>query len=668
MKEYLSRMFKLAALTIFILGFNYAGQEAFAGILAGGLKTFEVMPYRIISVKGDAAKFRALNWMNDGTTGGINDMSYDGKIGKDSQLSFEGHVIPGDNDFGASLKLIRGNGSYMTVDYGNFRKWYEVYGGFYSNFTGQPITKLTFEPAMDMGHFFFEIGSGTENDPGVALSYERDTKDGKKNMLTWGSVVQEGRTRKILPAWQETDTTTDAVTLKGNADVAGFNVKGQQRAEFFSGRIFREDNSTTTSFQSHAQEPQAKRLVSSLKADRWTVDDKTYVAFAYQFQHLRHDMADTMRVYNTAGTTTSSASNRITDAKASRDSHAWVEHFVTDLTSDLSLVTKLKQEIVAASGSGYAAGYTPGGNDRSVESENRIIRTGEGVSLRYNGLPKTSLYTDWDFQQTRNWQSKIRIGSSYTENLDEGPEITGVMGARYVHNEKVNMTSQLRHRSKHDTYDTFFNNHPGMAISRLRTESDEWNNRLTWKPTKWLQNSFRLQLADTVYSVQTSPQYVVDNDWIKSNANSKIYTYDLTLQPWDEWMFNVGASLNQFKVSTPASQKTVSSGGIPVFTSNVHTLLFLTSYAPKENLSFYSSAQYSRAENFEAQNFSGLPYGLNNEHYDIALGMKWAPKKNITLEPRYAYYSFRSSPDGDLSLDYGNYSAHVLWLDAKFNW
>ena len=137
-----------------------------------GWSTFELMPIRIINVKGDAAKFRAMNWMDDGATGGIKAMGFDTELGEGGQVSFDGHAIPGDNDLGASLKLIRGNGGYVTMDYGNFRKWYDVYGGFYSNFTGtSSIRRLAADPKMDMGHFFFEIGSNDnilENVPGVS--------------------------------------------------------------------------------------------------------------------------------------------------------------------------------------------------------------------------------------------------------------------------------------------------------------------------------------------------------------------------------------------------------------------------------------------------------------------------------------------------------------------
>ncbi len=429
----------------------------------------------------------------------------------------------------------------------------------------------------------------------------------------------------------------------------------------------REDNDSTIIVHT-SQEPKAKQLVSSLRADRWVVNDKTYVAFGYQFQHLTSDMLQTIIAFNpTTGAPTSDSHNGVIDGQASRDSHSWVQHFSTSLTPNLNFSTKLKQEIVAATGSGFREGFL-GGSNRADESENQVTRTGESFSLRYSGIPKASFYTDWDFQQTRNWNAKDRIGTSHTEYLDVKPEISGVMGVRYTPNSKFNMTSNFRLKSDHNTYNFFTNNDAGVTISRIQTESDEWSNKFTWKPNKWLQNSFRLQLLDTVYRIQSTPTVDTKRDWIKSNANSKIYTYDVSLQPWDEWMFNFGASLNQFKVSTPASQRGVSAGGIPVFESDFLTLLFSTSYAPKENLSVYSSAQFTRASNFDAKNFNGMPYGVNNEHYDVTLGMKWAPKNNITLEPRYAYYSYRANPDDDFSLDYGNYSAHVYWLNAEIDW
>ncbi|MFA5059313.1 MAG: hypothetical protein WC676_01620 [Candidatus Omnitrophota bacterium] len=684
MKKHILKDFSPVLLTIFMLVFGLGQTNVFAGTLTETLKklfnqdisdftqkfkldNFEFMPLRYVSVKGDAAKFRALNWMNDGTATGIKDMTFEGDLGNGDHLSFQGHVISGDNDFDANLNLVKGNGNYVTLDYGNFRKWYDVYGGFYTNFGGQSISKLPLDPALDIGHFFFEAGSNVESEPGIALSYRRDTKEGTKSRLTWGDVV-EGVTRKINPAWQDVSTAIDAIEIKGNVNVAGFNVKGKQKAEFYSGRTMREDNDSTEYVRT-TQEPRSKQLVSSLRADRWMMNDKTYVSFGYQFQNSKSDMLETILAFDsTTGLPTGSSHNGVVDGWASRDSHSWVEHFATNLTPDLNFSTKLKQEIIASTGFGFRQGFLSGSNKADV-TENQITRTGESLSLNYTGWSKTSLYTDWDFQQTRSWNSKAALGTSYTEYLDTNPESTGVMGIRYVFNNKVNMTSNVRLKSDRNTYDIYQNNDNAVSISRIRTKSDEWNNRLVWKPTKWFQNSFRVQLADTVYQVQSTPVVTPQRDWIKSNANSRVYTYDISVQPLDEWMFNVGASLNQFKVSTPASQTAVSGGGVPVYVADVYTLLLSTSYAPKENLSFYSSAQYSTTNDFDSHGWVGMPYGVNSEAYDITLGARWSPKKDLTLEPHYGYYSYKANPGDLFATDgYGNYSAHVVWLDTKFTW
>jgi hypothetical protein len=183
------------------------------------------MPYRTISVKGDSAKFRAIHWVNDGTTGGIKAMGYQDQLGETGKLSFEGHVIPGDNNFDTKLNLSRENGGYVTLSYGNFRKFYEVYGGYYPNFPGtSAIQKLRVNPEMDIGDFFFEIGTNSnvlETVPGASLSFQRRTKEGIKSYTEWGTITSGGLTRKIAPAFQEESLTTDTIALKGNTDVGG---------------------------------------------------------------------------------------------------------------------------------------------------------------------------------------------------------------------------------------------------------------------------------------------------------------------------------------------------------------------------------------------------------------------------------------------------------------
>lgn len=673
MNKFMRHIILTAIITVFIFGFCwlnpvFSGEES----SENGWDTFEIMPYRVISVKGDASKFRANTWMDDGSTGGIRFMRFQDEIGKAGTLTFEGSAIPGDNNYDTFLNFARENGSYVTLQYGNFRKFYHSYGGHFAGFAAGTLDaqKVPVDLEMDIGDFFFEIGSNSnilETVPGVSLSYQRKTKEGFKSTTQWGQVRDSaGRDAYVGPGWQEESVVTDTITLKGNTDVSGVNVSGEQRVDFFGGRVYRDSvyNNGTQRF-SQEYTPLAKNLVSTLNANKWLVDDKTYVGFGYRFQHSRVDIDQLVRVYTTStGVTASDAHNRDVDAQAYTDSHSWVEHFTTRLTPTLNLVTKLKQEILASSGSGFAEGYTAAGSDRAAISENKITRLGESISLRYSGLPKTSIYTDWDFEQTRNWLWRTRVGSSQTEYLNTGPETTGVLGAHYVPNRKVNVTTQYRFNKKRDNFDVFYNDDNGITISRFNFTTHELSSRVSWKPLDWFENSLRLQLGDTVYRLRNLGNFGTSPDWLKSQSDSLKLTYNAIAQAWENWMFNVGYQMNNFKVSTPATQYDTASGGIPTYYANVHTWLMSASYAPTKDLSIFTSGQYSLSHNFDDKSFAGIPYGLEYDRYDVSLGLQWTPKPDITVKPRYAYYGYQA----DRSLDFGNYSAHAAWLDFSLDW
>ncbi len=670
---------KAFAIAIFIVSAGFY-QKVFAQ------DKFDIMPVRYIAVKGDAAKFRALNWMDDGYTGGIRDMMMDRKINKDTRVSFEGHAIPGDNDLLGDLKIVKDNFGYLKLNYSNFRKWYDVYGGFYpgittSNSTTNPIWRLNADPKLDIGNFNLEAGRDTE-DTGVSIGYQRQTKEGIKSMQSWGNGNTSSLVRMIVPSWNEISETTDAVTLKGNTKVGGFNVEGKQRYEFFQNRSFREDSnpgagtgSTAAVFYHDEHEPQAKLLTSSLKADKWIIDDKTYVAAAYQFVHQRNTSQETVGAFNSVRALVSSTKNRVEVSNNLYDANTWVQQLVTNVTSNFNITAKFKEQIAAHHGVTHSNPYL-GGDTVDLDTKDKTITTGESVSLRYNGIPKTSLYSDLDLQQNRYSFSRQVGGTStyYTPGIDNNPNLTADAGIRYVPNGKVNMTSQAKRESRHNTFDYYSNSDVAIAISRMQTDSNELDNRVTWKPLKWFENSFRLRLIDTIYHIQTTPQYTSGNtDWEKSQSNQRVYTYNMVVHPVEQFMCDLGYSLDNFKVSTPASQHNVGTGttneGVPVFTANIYTWLFTTSFIPRENLSLYSTFEYSRAKNYNGNAdstaaTSAMTFGVDNERHDVQVGLKWTPKKDLSIEPHYAYYSYRSNQ----SVDYGNYSAHLFMLEAKYNW
>jgi len=662
------------------------------GIAAGDLPdTFVMMPIRTIAVKGDAAKFRALNWMNDGNTGGIKEMTVERNLGKGTSVSFEGHAIPGDNDLGADLTLTKDNG-YMKLEYGNFRKWYDNVGGSYPPYSTLKVNSLdNSDLHLDLGHFLMELGSGPSDDPTLSLTYERDTKTGIKSRLSWATVSDTvGSTvtsKKIAPSWESMDEATDTLTLRGKAEAMGFALKGQGSYEFFDGRTFREYKAlfssagTTQNITRQDSQPQTKVLSSIVRAERWSLNDHNYISLAYRFGHTKSSEIFNSRSYTYANVPTGTTVNKDAYGRTFEDTHTWTGQLMSNLTDDLNFTVKAKAEVISRRSSGddmtassvTATTITWNPNTLNANTvEDKIIRTGETVALRYNGIPKTSLYTEIDLGQERNWLSENRAQITTPVNREEianNPSYVETVGVRVVPTRWVNMTTNYKHTAQDQKFNTLYKS-SAIALDRnsfynkMQIDVNEIASRATWKPFKWLENSLRYKTAEKKYHTQA-----VGQDWEKSQGSERNYVYDITLIPTDALMFNLSYSRQDLKTSTPGSAFPdigTTSVGIPVFTANVYSWMFSTGYAPLDNFSIFNTVEFSRAKNanYSYATASSFRYGVDDEWWDMTYGLRWVPKKDITVEPHYAYYSFRANQ----SVETGNYSAHAMWLDVKYNW
>jgi hypothetical protein len=63
--------------------------------------------------------------------GGIQDLHYEQKLGKDVQFTLDGHAIFDTNDFGIEVDLSKAKLGYVRFGYEGFRSWYDGNGGFF---------------------------------------------------------------------------------------------------------------------------------------------------------------------------------------------------------------------------------------------------------------------------------------------------------------------------------------------------------------------------------------------------------------------------------------------------------------------------------------------------------------------------------------------------------
>ena len=654
--------------------------------------SLSLIPVQTAFVKGDVAKFRAMNWTKDSSQSGVKDATLDATLGKDVKVSFEGNGMPGDVDYKGNVVISKEGVGFIKTDYQTFRKYYDGTGGYFP-YDHLSVNTLDKDLSLDIGHLGLEIGRGTPEDSPLSFLWERDTKNGDKSRLTWGAVkdrilggglayITTGNSRAnklISPSWESLEETTDKLTLKGKTQVMGFEVKGSGSYEFAKLNTRRYEywlyNSSAPNYTAADTKQrqvddaiQTKVLSTTLLANRWLLNDKTYVGLGYNFSHTRNTQVQFETEYSALGVWTGTYSrpkNYSGDALATRDTNTWTAHLLTNITPTLVFVSKAKLELVALHASseqfGYAAATPPFvSSDTGYRDEQRESNTAQAFSLRYSGLPKTSVYAELELAQ--NHANRSLQSSSFYEYVEKSPELVGTVGARFAPMRAVSLTTEYKHTVKH----TKTNDHlttDGTFIANMITSKDDASVRLGWKPLKWLENGFRVSQAATQYQTQVYAQ-----DYLKAQGTERNFSYDVTLSPIDILMFNLSYGLQLLKSSTPEANSPLGAQLAP-FTGNVWTGSFSTSFMPKEFFTVTNTLSYSRAKNAN-NNYDvtstgpAMSYGADDEWYSSDLGVKWSLKKDWSVEPHYAYYGFRSYQ----GISSGNYSANVLWLDISKKW
>ncbi len=660
------------------------------GSLLGFIDSTEILFGRFAAVEGDTEKFRLHHWMKDGYVGGFKEFMMERSLPDDIHMSWEGRAIPKENDIDSSFHLDKKDVGFLKTHYKSFRKYYDGSGGYYRNFTtiseGNPAN-LDEDLKMDMGHFAVEFGPHMDNSD-LSFLFERHTKDGRKSRLTWASVKEGSTTRKIGPAWQDVDEVTNILALKGRTDISGFDLSGEQRFETVHITSLREEKNLASTgvasdktIRRQDQEPEANLLTSTLQAKRWVLNDKVFLSMGYRYYQMRNREKEDLSTFTAAGAPTGDSHNKFNaEADNEIDTHSWIGHFTGNLTQGLNFISKMKLEVVGRRGdSTYPADSTspPDGIANTTEVshiENRLVRTGENFSLRYTGIPKTALYTELELEQTRNRLIEERnsiAGQSsasandifYRETLMNTGKAIWALGGRFVPTSKLNMTAQIRHRLEKNDYDDQGESvASGTAKSAffdaLDVNGDEATFKMTYKPYRWLEPSFRYQYIVTDYIARAENQTKEE-----SRTLWNVFSYDVNWVPTDKFLMTTSYSLQNISTTTPSGTFNVASQ-TRGFDSNVSTWLLSASYSPKENLSIINTLLYSRAGKFNDYSSKGLPLAIDSDRYDYTLGIRWAPHKDWTVEPHYSYYKYDTQDGADI----GDYKAHVVWLDTSMHW
>ena len=633
-------------------------------------------------VKGDYHKYEAMTWQNRGYSGGIKDLDIHYTSGDDITIDAGGRGIIGNGDYKGYYSLKNKDVGYVDVDFKQFRKYYDTYGGIYQGFS----PSLSRDLSLDIGHFGIEAGITMPDLPNVSVYYDHDYKDGDKSILEWNAMTGFS-TMRICPAWKEIKETVDTFGIKADHTHNGYHLTGDQRWEIAKTKTLAVEpvvrmvtiTSPTTPGDQLRQyyTTDATLMTTTLGADKWYLNDKAFVSSAYRFAHLKNDQVQKRVTANSSGGITA-ATYPGSDGQNVQDVNSWVLNLMVNPWNCLSGTGSIKAEVSQRDGVSYNRNAS-GSSIPKGEANSNTYKLAEAFGLRFKAIPRTVVYSDLSFEQSQNHLDVIRsetvgatagVRSESRDAIIDEPVITWSMGADFQPVRFLNLTSQVRLRDKSmNFHDDPVRSNPfdgQVFMEKLNTHSISFTQRATVKLSGLAQTSFRYLLDDTTFDSRATRE-TADS---KARSLSNNFIYDLSVYPLSN--LSMTGSFSQFyaETKTVASSFPGSTAGWcrPAFTSNSSTWMFTTDYQPHKKVSVDGNLYYTVANNNSnnVMNENTWPnFEASYNQLGLSLGCKWDVSKDLSVTPRYGFE--RYLPDAKSGIG-GAYDAQILSIVLTQAW
>ncbi|MCB9721963.1 MAG: hypothetical protein H6756_13940 [Candidatus Omnitrophica bacterium] len=645
-----------------------------------------VTPAKNVEVKGDEKKFRAHHWMDEGYSGGIKDLFFSKEYEDDSMLTFEGHSLPDDNDHEANVKYSNpGIGTFQFV-YESFRKYYDDSGGFFYPFSTLQSSDLNRDLELDIQSLFFSFAPEIGDQFTLLVWYEHHMKDGDKSRLNWAEAREGAVAREITPTYQSIDEKVDIFGVRGGTEIAGFDVSAEhtyERTDSDNTRYERWLSTAATPSQrkqrAQNQKPESDIFTTTFQGNRWFgEEDTSYLNLAYRYASLENEELENIVESDEFGVPTNfSFAHQIVNAQAYNevDSHTVVGHYMYELSKTLRFTVKSRNQLMKRKGESiYPSDDSPATPDGIIDetdysqSREKLWQFGQNFAVQYTGIEKASIYGDIELTEMNNDLNEIQRDSDYLFNWQRVTETKTkkaqyTLGTRIIPSRFYNITFQARRKYENNDYDDEVDTSGAINsafVDSLQVIGDELTTKLTWKPLDWLQSSIRYQFNGKKYKTRVQGL----SDTVETRFRSHTFTYDIFVQVMKELFVNGSYTYQDANTTTPAASSS-NPAMLPGFSADLQSLLVSTSYVPTDEWSITAAVAKTFTDNFNDFTSSALPLAASNDYYTAEVTMSYAPRdKNWSVEPHYAYYHY----DTTSVSEFGNYIAHVAWLDFNYHW
>ncbi|MDD5140473.1 MAG: hypothetical protein PHY43_09480 [Verrucomicrobiales bacterium] len=634
---------------------------------------------RWIDVRGNTSKFRELEGVNNGFSGGVEQFSFMQQTSPDEKMSLTGHFIVPIQDLELKLAVDETGLGFVHAGFSEWRKYYNDTGGY--NPTVAPSEfNLNRDLYVDNGRVWIDFGLALPRRPQIVLGYEYQFKNGNKSMLDWGYA----NGKDIYPATLAVDEQANIIKLDVTHDLNGWHLEDNARVEFYSEKntsaesqiLFggtSPDTFINTRDNYHSTQGMNTLALEKQMRDWWFVSGGFYYSKLEGSDFFNQTTA--IPVFNINN---SLSSSQITLRRES------------ELFSVASLFTPLEylafslgsqNEWTTEDGFGNSIPDLDLGVNTPADSNLNLFKASQNANLRFTKIPFTVLFADARFEQESANEFQQKNGDEFMNQND-------AMNHRYNVQTGFNTSpwrwAALSAQYQYQTSDTDYNNptdvvfgnssatngYPGFILNR-KIQTDKFETKLDLRPANWLKTTLTYQITGTDYSSKTDPAYGFDtalNQFVAlpggpitdGHYNAQTYGISTTLTPIQRLYLYAAFTYSQSRATTASN----GDPSIVPYDGNIYTLITTATYALNAKTSLQTSYTFSQADYAENNAAAGIPLGLNFTRNELLVGLTRQINKRLTGVLRYQFSQY-SEPSSNNA---NNFTAHGIFATFVYKW
>jgi len=665
---------------------------------------------------GDRAQFEQEHRLpGDQVYGGIQDLHFEGTVGKDALFSIDGHALWDFNDYDITVQLAKPNLGYIKAGYTEFRSWYDGNAGFF------PHNDVFFDPSypemhVDRGDAWIELGLRAPDWPEITIRYDHEFRFGQKDSTVWGDTNLTGlqppynSTRKIVPSFRNIDEKRDIFSFEasktfGNTDVL-LGMRYEHNTDDYSLNMERGAGQLPPVVPSPGQQRKVTQtqnddvdLFSGHGVTETRITDNFWFTAGYSYTTITNDLSGS-RIF---GTHWDEAFGEPVPTLVNRD-HSFI---------DLAGTAQIKENVFNANLfwmpfeslailSGFRYTHENNDSDSTFLAEETVPNTppftplnpaggfhfgppipaegarnsddnlfAEMVELRYTGIK------DWLFYFEGEWEEDFGNVNEF-QNIDEEIPLDKdtnalsqkyTIGATWYPTMRLNLAGQYFHRIATYDEDVFTAIFP--RLNHQDWTVDDFNIRVTFRPKlpTWIGTLALVTRYDFVHTSIDGQWEVFPQDDLLAELQTgeikqHVISESLNWNPLPRFFLQANVSYVLNQTDTPANSiDLVPNAGPTVlnFRNDYWTVTSGIGYVIDDKTDFYADYYFYCANDYVNNAAVAVPYGEGATEQAVSATVTRKLSKNMRLLLKYGYSNYRDVTSGG----HNNYQAHSLFSSLQ---